>query len=505
MRAFSLPAILLLLASCGGGGGTATPLPPANRLPSFTSPPTVSVAENRTGTIYNATASDPDGEALTFTISGGPDAARFRIDAAGALSFVAQPDFEAPGDANRDNVYLVTLSVSDGRGSITLDLAVTVTDATSGAFRVRRAGAGFVQPLYALGLPDGSGRVLIVQKGGQIRLLDPATGAVAGAPFLDIAGQISTDGERGLLGLALAPDYATSGNAYVYLTNPAGTIELRRYRSLANDRTRLDPASGDVLLTIPHPNFSNHNGGWIDFGPDGFLYAAVGDGGGGGDPGNNAQNRNVLLGKMLRIDVGRDDFPADAARDYAIPASNPFAGGGGAPEVWALGLRNPFRNSFDRVTGQLLIGDVGQDAIEEIDLMRPRDGGANFGWPLYEGTRAFRGGATAGLTFPVAEYGHGTGPRQGESVTGGYVYRGPIESLQALYFFGDFVRGALWSLPLAQLTPGTTVPSSAFTIRTQQFAPTAGAIGNVASFGQDQTGNLYIVDFDGEIFVVEPA
>ncbi|MBC7945298.1 MAG: PQQ-dependent sugar dehydrogenase, partial [Burkholderiales bacterium] len=232
-------------------------------------------------------------------------------------------------------------------------------------------------------------------------------------------------------------------------------------------------------------------------------YVAVGDGGSANDPPNNAQNRDVLLGKMLRIDVGGDAFPNDPARDYRIPANNPFSASGGAPEIWALGLRNPFRNSFDRVTGNLWIGDVGQGAREEINLMRAGDGGANFGWKLFEGTLG--GGSTAGLTFPVTEYSHGSGPLQGNSVTGGYVYRGPVESLQGLYIFGDFVRGALWSVPIAQLVPGTTLPSSSFTVRTQSFAPATGAINNVASFGQDQAGNLYIVDFDGEIFVIEPG
>ena len=259
------------------------------------------------------------------------------------------------------------------------------------------------------------------------------------------------------------------------------------------------------MIRIEHSSRSNHNGGWIDFGPDGFLYAAVGDGGGGGDPDGNGQNRNTLLGKMLRLDVSADAFPNDDLRDYRIPPSNPFANGGGAPEVWAFGLRNPFRNSFDRTTGNLWIGDVGQNAVEEIDLMRPGDGGANFGWAIVEGTRPFNGQPTATMTPPLAEYSHGTGPREGNSVTGGYVYRGPVEALQGHYIFGDFVRGNIWSVPIAQLTLGTTLPSSQFTIRTQEFAPNAGAIDNVASFGEDQAGNLYVVDYDGEIFVIEPA
>jgi len=501
------PCLALFAAACGGGGDGGTPAPPApsNSAPAFTSAATANAPEGATASFYTAAATDANGDPLTYSISGGADAALFQITGAGALSFRTAPDFEAPADADRNNVYLVQLAVSDGKATTNLSLSVTVTDQTAGAFRVRRVVTGLSQALYVTGIPDNSGRILVVRKTGQIQIVTPSSGAIAATPFLDLAGQISTDGERGLLGLALAPDFQTSGTAYVYLTNPAGTIELRRYRILAGNPDRLDPSTADILLTIPHPGANNHNGGWIDFGPDGFLYVATGDGGGANDPGGNAQNRNTLLGKILRIDVARDDFPNDANRDYGIPAGNPFASSGGAPEVWAYGLRNPFRNSFDRVTGNLWIGDVGQNAVEEIDLMRAGDGGANYGWPLYEGTQPLSGTSTAGLTFPIAQYGHGNGALQGGSLTGGYVYRGPVESLQGLYIFGDFVTGHIWSIPVAQVAIGTTLASSAFTVRTDGFAPGAGTIGNISSFGQDQARNLYIVDYDGEIFVIEPA
>lgn len=277
---------------------------------------------------------------------------------------------------------------------------------------------------------------------------------------------------------------------------------MRRYRTQAGNRDAADPASADVLLRIAHPQ-SNHNGGWIDFGPDGFLYLAVGDGGGSGDPDNNGQNRNGLLGKILRLDVARDAFPGDDVRDYAIPAGNPFATAGGAPEIWATGLRNPFRNAFDRTTGHLFIADVGQNAVEEVNLMRPGDGGANYGWRVREGTQSFQGTTTETLVDPVLEYRHGSGARSGQSITGGYVYRGPIESLSGHYVFGDFVSGNLWSVPVNRLAAGSTLTSDAFTLRSTQFAPTAGTIGSPVSFGLDSAGNLYIVDIDGEIFRVE--
>jgi hypothetical protein len=270
---------------------------------------------------------------------------------------------------------------------------------------------------------------------------------------------------------------------------------------VAGNAVPADTLSGEIILTYRQP-FANHNGGWIEFGPDGLLYIGSGDGGSAGDPQDNAQNRNNLLGKILRIDVRSDAFPSDSTRDYAIPATNPFANSGGAPEIFALGLRNPFRNSFDFATGNLYIGDVGQNAIEEIDLIRPTDIGLNFGWARLEGTRNFNGQPPAGTTPPVAEYAHGTGPAQGLSVTGGYVYRGPVESLQGQYIFGDFVRGAIFSVPANSLIQGQTVASSAFNIRTTSFAPTVGTINNISSFGTDQARNLYIVDYDGEIYVI---
>jgi len=497
---------VLALASCGGGGGGGSggggPAPPANRPPAMTSPATASAPENGGGAIYTATATDPDGNPLTFSLSGGADRAAFSITAGGALSFAQIPDFEAPADADSNNVYLVQIAVSDGTTSATLDLSVTVTNVGPDAFRTRRVGTGFSAPLYLTGIPDGSGRVLVVQQGGLIRILNPVAGTVAATPFLNVSTQVATDGERGLLGLALAPDFNATGTFYVFLTDTAGHVQIRRYRTFAGNRDLADPATADIILDFAHPA-SNHNGGWLEFGPDGFLYAGTGDGGGGGDTANNAQNVNVPYGKILRIDPRSDAFPADALRDYAIPPGNPFAAAGGLPEIWAYGLRNPFRASFDPLTQNLWIGDVGQGAREEIDLMRPTDGGANFGWRIMEGTLVFNGTPIPSLVAPVAEYSHGSGPREGNSVTGGYVYRGPVEALRGNYFFADFISGNLWSIPISRIALGTTVPSGQFALRRADFTPDAGAIGNVASFGVDQAGNLYIVDYDGEIFRVE--
>ena len=497
MRIAATFLLLLLFSGCGGGSGGAPPPPPppsSNRPPAFTSAAAVSVPENSAGTIYQAVAPDPDGNAVAFSIAGGADAARFTITSAGALAFSTPADFEAPGDGDRNNVYLVRLNASDGMLTASLDLAVTVSDVAGETFAVPRVAAGLNQPLYVAPLP-GDTRVLVLEKAGRILLLDPAS-AAAPTLFMTVAGTISTDGERGLLGFAAALDYASTGIFFLYVTNPAGDIEIRRYSRL--DANQGNPASGDVILTIAHRQFSNHNGGWLGFGPDGFLYLATGDGGGTGDPLNNAQNRGSLLGKILRIDVRSDAFPTDANRDYAIPSDNP---GFAAPEVYAYGLRSPFRASFDGEA--LLIGDVGQGAIEEVDLLRRADAGGNYGWPFLEGTRPFQGTAPAGTKLPVLEYEHGTGPLQGRTVTGGYVYRGPVLALRGLYIFGDFISGNIWSLPATELIQGTTLTSSRFTRRNVDFAADLGTLNMIVSFGEDSQRNLFIVDFDGEIFMIQ--
>lgn len=506
----SLAAGMLALSACGGSGdgnGASAPAPPtvSNRPPAFTSGATASFAENGTGTAYQATANDPDGNPLTFSIVGGADRGRFALTPAGALTFVAAPDFEFRGSAVGTNAYAVQLQVSDGRLSATLDLIVTVTDVSGDGFVLTRVPVTTSQPLFVAAVP-GSRDIFVVEKGGRIRRVDPDGGG--DSIYLDLRGEVSIDGERGLLGMVASPDFASSGLIYVYLTNRQGDIEIRRYGR--NDGFgNSGGTSGDTIVVIPHRQFNNHNGGWLGFGPEGLLYLATGDGGGSGDPLGNAQNLGSLLGKILRIDVRGDGFPGDPNRDYVIPGDNPFVRGfdGAAPEVFAYGLRNPFRNSFDGDT--LIIGDVGQDAREEINLLRPQDRGANFGWPFVEGTRAYRGTAPANLFGPVSEYDHGGGAFQGRSITGGYVYRGPILSLRGSYLFGDFVSGNVWTLPFGSLNQGSLFPSASYLRRNGDFFPTGAAQPNVlnqlVSFGEDAARNLYVVDFDGDIFAIRPG
>ena len=487
-------AMLLLGSACsgGGGGGGGTPTPtPGNQPPSFTSAGAVNVVENVTDA-YQATASDPEGSALTYSITGGADAARFSITPAGLVRFVSPPDFEAPADSDQDNVYEVQLGATDGMASASLAVRITVTNSREG-IRVRRVGTGFNQPLYVAPIP-GDTKIFVVEKGGNVLTLDPATGAKT---VFITASNISTVNERGLLGVAAAPDYQTSGFIYAYVTNPAGDIEIRRYRRASNGATVLDA----TIITIPHPTNSNHNGGWLGFGPDGYLYFATGDGGGGGDVPNNAQNTNVLLGKLLRIALKP---PGGSAPYYSIPADNPFASGvGGAREIFAYGFRNPFRASFSG--SNLLIGDVGQDAWEEVDLVRPQDKGGNYGWHFREGAHPYTGTAPAGLIDPVLEYGHGSGLKQGPTITGGYVYRGAVASLVGLYVFGDYGRGHIFTVPANTLVQGTTLGANGFERRNEDFAPDVGTIDQLASFGEDSAGNLYLVDLDGEVYMVTTA
>ena len=504
-------ALTLIVVGCEDDNVAPTPAAVTNSAPSISSPDSASVEERSDAIFYTATASDADGDTIGFAISG-IDAAAFTIDStSGALSFLQEADFEQPGDENGDNIYDLIVEASDGLLTSELALAVTVTNVTDIPIRVRRIAQGLNLPLYATGAGDNTNRLFVVEQTGTIQIIDLETGTLLPSPFLDISTSVSNGFEQGVLGLAFAPDYATSGLFYVYTTNIAGDTEVLEFSVSDTDPNIADTSSQRLILTFAQP-FTNHNGGWIDFGPDGYLYISSGDGGDADDPFGNGQNTSTLLGAMLRIDPSIDDFPQDPNANYAIPADNPFANAAGADEIWAYGLRNPFRASFDRATGDLYIGDVGQNLIEEVDLIPFGEGGLNFGWNLREGTIAFPGAGTpqTGLEFftePVTEYSHGTGPLEGFSITGGYVHRGSVESLNGQYLFSDFVTSNFWSLPVENLVQGTTTPSTDFIIRTQELtSPDFGAISNPSSFAEDDNGELYIIDLlRGELFAIENA
>lgn len=351
---------------------------------------------------------------------------------------------------------------------------------------------GFDRPVFACAPPGDTTRLFVVEQvTAKIRIINLSNNTILGTDFLDINSKVSDGaGEEGLLGLAFHPNYSSNGYFYVYYTNNSSDNVVERYTVSGNPNVA-DAGSGTVLFTLSHPGQTNHNGGWIGFGPDGYLYIATGDGGGANDPPNNAQNLNVPLGKLLRIDV-------DIASPY-VPASNPFVGPGPEDErIWAYGLRNPWRCSFDRSTGDLWIADVGQGFAEEIDFQPASStGGENYGWKVAEGFQCTGGGGTCGsnpgFTPPIHDY-----PRtSGHSVTGGYVYRGSaIAGLQGTYFFADYVFNNIWSMKYN----GVSVTD--FTDRTAELDPPgARSITSVSSFGEDANGELYIVDRNGgEIF-----
>ncbi|MBO9574945.1 MAG: PQQ-dependent sugar dehydrogenase [Sphingobium sp.] len=491
MATFSL---LALLSACGGDSGstpgpTPTPTPATpNTPPGFTSAATASIVEN-TSTAYVATVSDADNDPITVTISGGPDAALFAIDATGKVSFATPPNYDMPGDADGNNVYEITLRASDGKTATTLDAHITVTNDREG-MATRRVATGFVQPLWVYRVAGSDDELYVVDKGGAVYRLNTRTGARAIEFIVD---NLSTDGERGLLGLTIGPRDLSGGTAaYVMATTPDGTIQLRQY--VRGPDGRFDGSPPNILLSIPHPGYNVHNGGWIEFGPDGLLYIAVGDGGGTGDPNNNAQNPNSRLGKILRLALG--------AGGWGPAPGNPYASGGGDPYVFALGLRNPFRNAFEG--NSLIIADVGQDAVEEVNVIG-LGGGANFGWPYREGTQGYRGTAPGGLTDPLLQYGHGPGPFQGASLIGGQVYHGGIAALSGHYLFADYVSKHIWSVPYARLASGPLLDGRGFELRDADLAPDVGSINMPVAFGTDGAGRMYIVDLDGEIYEIVAA
>jgi glucose/arabinose dehydrogenase len=352
--------------------------------------------------------------------------------------------------------------------------------------RLQRVVTGLDRPTHVTHAADGSDRLFITEKPGTIRVLQ--NDILLPVPFLDISDRVLSSGsEQGLFSVAFPPAGADAGHVYVNYTGlPDGETVVSRFAISPDDANAADAASEERILIIEQP-FANHNGGQLTFGPDGYLYIGTGDGGSGGDPQGNAQNGSALLGKILRIDVES----APAGEPYGIPATNPFVDTAGfRPEVWALGLRNPWRFSFDRATGDLYIADVGQSTREEVNYQPSGGGGENYGWNIMEGSTCFQAQScvTEGLTLPVAEYGRDLGT----SITGGHVYRATAPAAWGgIYFYGDFGSGRIWALE--RLNDGWR---NTLVLDTEL---------SIASFGEDEAGHLYVVDLGGSVYALATA
>jgi glucose/arabinose dehydrogenase len=381
------------------------------------------------------------------------------------------------------STVILLLAAAFGNGCAPDDDSTDPIVSEPDSLRVEVVATGLSSPVY-LTAPAGDLRLLVVEQPGRIRIIQ--NGQLLDSPFLDIRSKVRFGGEQGLLSMAFHPNYAANGFFYVNYVDLNGDTRVERYRATTGSPNTADATSAKLIISIDQPSFTNHKGGQLQFGPDGKLYIGMGDGGSGGDPLNHGQDRSTLLGDLLRIDV-------DAGDPYAVPADNPYATSTQfRPEIWAYGLRNPWRFSFDRANGMIYIADVGQNAWEEINAVPGNVAGVNYGWRIMEANHCYNAASCnqTGLQRAVHEY-----PRDGNctSVTGGYVYRGArISGLQGTYFYSDYCGGFLRSF---QVLNGTAVNH-----RTWQV----GTLGNVTSFGEDGVGELYIVSANGTVRRIIP-
>ena len=470
----SLLALLLLfslglLASCGGHDDDDDPAP------------------------------GPTTGSLVVTISGLPAGVNGAVTVTGPASYSKLLTASSTLNDLAPGAYAVTAAnVAYGSGSLAATPATQQVQVAAGAttsagvayaataplaLALQEVASGLQAPTF-LTAPAGDSRLFIVERAGRIRIVD--NGNLLATPFLDISSRTSTDGERGLLSMAFHPQYASNGYFFLYYTDLIGNIIIERRQVSAGNPNLADALASVQIIAIPHPGFSNHNGGLLSFGPDGYLYAATGDGGGAGDPSGNAQNTNLLLGKMLRLDVNASSI----AQPYAIPASNPFVNTAGKrAEIWAYGLRNPWRYAFDTTAQLLYIADVGQGQREEVNVAPVGTAGNNYGWNIMEGTQCYNSATCnqAGLVLPKVDYGHDSAG--GCSITGGYVYRGTaLPELAGHYLYSDYCSGWLKSFTYSNGS-ASAVTDWAIT-----------NVGNILSFGQDAQKELYMLSSSGKVY-----
>lgn len=460
------------LAACGGGSGMTSSPTVANRAPVFTSGTAVSVVENSVAAAYAASATDADGDPLTYSLAGGADAARFSISSSGQLSFVASPNFDLPADADADNVYQVQIGASDGKSTTTQTVAVSVTNSKEGV-AVRRIATGFTDPVAIAPVSDTA--MLVAEKAGRVFLLDPQTGART------LLIQIADIGGVGVTALAASPTYSADGIFHAMYTTSYGYLVINRFKR--NPAGPTVPDNSGPILGVSAPNYAG--GGWLGYDATGLLNAATGDAGGSGDPEGSAQNINSRLGKLLHISATLD----------------PYAGA--SPIFWlvstaAMGLHQP--NGGSLVGGMLVIADRGQDRAEELDLVSP--GFLNFGWPVKEGTSTLRGTLTADMLDPVLEYPHGGGASAGAAIVGGAIGPTAVASLRNQYIFADR-SGAIFAVSASAFRQGTTIAAATMERRDADFAPDVGTIDHPVAITPGPGGTLYMLDADGEIYRVE--
>lgn len=473
-------AAALALCACGGdngsGGGGAGP--PANAAPSFTSAASAAVVENTTGAFYTAAASDPDNDPLSYSISGGADAARFTISGSGALQFVAPPNFDLPADSDGDNAYQVSLAVSDGRASATLALTVAVSNSREG-IAVRRIGTGFDDPV-AIAPLAGTRAFLVAERDGDILQVDGANGTSTPQGNL-FSGTVNSSGFR-VVAMAAEPDYAASGFLMAIVQTPQGSMFVANYRR-----------NGALWFTFAEVGradgitYSDDNIGWVGYISDGTAYVLIGDGGGEAGTGDAAQTSTSILGKVLRVLRNPDPYAGASPLFYFT-------------SVLGNGLHQP--NGGSVLDGEMFFADRGRAAFEEVNRFALSAAAQNFGWPFKEGTETVRAGGPATTTDPALQYPRGDGVRAGTGAVGGHAYAGQIQSLAGHYVFGDR-KGAIWSVPLSQLRSGTVQTGAQLEVRTADFAPDAGTIDTPVALAGDSTGVLYVLDGDGELFRVD--
>lgn len=465
--ALLLACCLALLAACGGGHHDHPPGAATGSL-------TVTLGGLPAGVAGAVTVTGPASYSRQLTASATLTDLAPGAYAVGAASVAYGTGSLAPTPATQQ------VQVSAGA---TASATVTYAAAAPLALSLQEVASGLGMPIF-LTAPPGDSRLFIVERAGRIRVLE--NGQLLATPFLDIGTLTTTGGERGLLSMAFHPQYASNGYFFIYYTNLAGDIVIERRQVSAGNANVADALSALTIITIAHPTFNNHYGGLLSFGPDGYLYAGTGDGGSGGDPPGNAQNTNVLLGKLLRLDVNA----STVAQPYAIPPGNPFAGtAGGRGEIWAYGLRNPWRYAFDVPAQLLYIADVGQANWEEVDVRPAGQAGNNYGWNLMEGLHCYNSASCnqAGLVLPVIEYGHDTAG--GCSITGGYVYRGTaLPELAGQYLYSDYCSGWLKSFSYSN---GAASAVTDWGITN---------VGNILSFGQDAQNELYLLSGTGKVY-----